>query len=113
MFVTDYDVGGANLLYSTAEIFTWKKYGKKQVLVVYTGQGETNELAISNGGKATVVEGNGVKFGTKNGATVINYSSSSQRRIVEVGSDLSIYLLGVTHPAVHYETPADISSRPQ
>lgn len=36
--VTDYDLGGTSLVYSTAEIFTWKKVGTKTFLVVYGGK---------------------------------------------------------------------------
>jgi hypothetical protein len=46
--VTDYDLAGTNLLYSTAEIFTWKDYGDKKILIVYGGPNEQHELAISN-----------------------------------------------------------------
>lgn len=89
--VTDYDLGGVNLLYSTAEIFTWKKYGDKRVLVVYGGPGEEHELAISGGGHASAPAG--VKTAQKNGATVINYAVSSERKIVTLGCGLTIYLL--------------------
>lgn len=91
--VTDYDVGGVNLLYSTAEIFTWKQYGHKRVLVVYGGPGEMHELAVSGGGHARVVEGDGVKFGHKDGSTVLQYSTSPDRKVVELGCGLTIYLL--------------------
>jgi len=91
--VTDYDVGGINLLYSTAEIFTWKRNGDKRVLVVYGGPGEEHELAISGGGQATVVEGSGVQIGDKDSATVINYNVSSERAVVELGCGLTVYLL--------------------
>jgi hypothetical protein len=33
--VTDYDLGGTTLLYSTAEIFTWKIFDQKTVLIVW------------------------------------------------------------------------------
>ena len=40
--VTDYDVGGSKLLYSTAEILTWKVADDNQTnLVVYGGPGES------------------------------------------------------------------------
>ncbi|KAF2723861.1 glycoside hydrolase family 35 protein [Polychaeton citri CBS 116435] len=93
--VTDYDVGGVNLLYSTAEIFTWKKYGNKKVLVVYGGPDELHELAISNGGSARIMEGarNGVKIQRKDGATIVNFSTNGGRKVVELGCDLTIYLL--------------------
>lgn len=93
MFVTDYDVGGATLLYSTAEIFTWKKYGDKKVLVLYTGPNETNELAFSNCGNAKLVEGEGIKFDTQDGATIIHFDSSPQRRIVELSENVVVYIL--------------------
>lgn len=92
--VTDYDVGGVNLLYSSAEIFTWKKYASKTVLVVYGGPNEGHELAVSNGGTAKLVEGSGVKFGNKNGATIINFETSPTRRVVELECNLYVYLLG-------------------
>ncbi|KAK3635215.1 hypothetical protein LTR56_014824 [Elasticomyces elasticus] len=93
--VSDYNVGGLNLLYSTAEIFTWKQYNNKRVLIVYGGPDEQHELAISNGGQAVVTEGSdvGVTLGNKNGATIINYQVSSERTVVDLDCDLKIYLL--------------------
>jgi hypothetical protein len=92
--VSDYKVGGHNVLYSSAEIFTWKSYGDRTVLVVYGGPGEHHELAVSKGGEATIVEGSGVKTGKKSGATVLNWETSSSRRIVKLGCGLHIYILG-------------------
>lgn len=94
VFVSDYDVGGINLLYSTAEIFTWKQYGNKRVLVVYGGPGETNELAIAGAQTGKCVEGQGVTTDSKNGVSVIRFKTSSERKVVEVGDDLSVYILG-------------------
>lgn len=91
--VTDYDLGGINLLYSSAEIFTWKKYGDRTVLVVYGGPGERHELAVSNGGESTVTEGDGVQSETKNGSTVLNWETSAERKVVKLGCGLHIYLL--------------------
>ncbi|KAK4618252.1 putative beta-galactosidase A [Fulvia fulva] len=93
VFVSDYDVGGINLLYSTAEIFTWKQYGNKRVLVVYGGPGETNELAIAGAQTGKCVEGQGVTTDSKNGVSVIRFKTSSERKVVEVGDDLSVYIL--------------------
>ncbi|KAF2773345.1 hypothetical protein EJ03DRAFT_364528 [Teratosphaeria nubilosa] len=47
LHVTDYDVGGINLVYSTAEIFTWAqdRYGHRK-LILYGGAGETHEFAV-------------------------------------------------------------------
>lgn len=93
MFVNDYDIGGVNLLYSTAEIFTWKKYGNAKVLVVYGGPDEINELAIDNCGSPKIREGQGVKTHEKDGATIIQYFSSAERKVVELSNDVVIYLL--------------------
>ncbi|KAH7074012.1 glycoside hydrolase superfamily [Paraphoma chrysanthemicola] len=91
--VADYDVGGFNLLYSTAEIFTWKKYGSRTVLVVHGGPKELHELAVSRTSGGTAVEGSGVKFSNRNGNTILQWESSSDRRTVRVGSDLYIVIL--------------------
>lgn len=96
--VTDYDLGGVNLLYSTAEIFTWKKYGDKRVLVVYGGPNEQHELAISDAGKAEVVEGSDVKSDKKGSATVLQFNTSPERRIVKLENGVFVYLLGKWPP---------------
>jgi hypothetical protein len=97
IFVTDYDLDGIKLLYSTAEIFTWQRYGDKRVLVVYSGPGENNELAIADASysKATIVEGDNVEINIKklNDRTIINFSTSSTRRVVKSGN-LLVYILG-------------------
>ena len=91
--VTDYDLGGTNLLYSSAEIFTWKSDSSKTVLVVYGGAGETHELAIQAAG-ANVIEGSGVTItnGTNN-TVVLNYDVTPDRNVVQVGDNLFVYLL--------------------
>lgn len=92
--VTDYDVGGTNLLYSSAEIFTWKKYESKTVLVVYGGPNELHELAFSNADKANVVEGTGVTVVHKKKNAIIGFKTSPERRIVQVNKSLYVYILG-------------------
>ena len=91
--VTDYDVGGNNLLYSSAEIFTWKKYSSKTILVVYGGPNEQHEFAICTGGNATLVEGSDVTIGYRDGASVVNFPTSSERRIVQFSNNLYVYIL--------------------
>lgn len=90
--VTDYDIGGTTLLYSTAEIFTWKNFGKKTVLVVYGGPEELHELAVITTSPAKTVEGSGVTTRTTNGSTILNWQTSTTRRVVQVGS-LFVYIL--------------------
>ncbi|EKG19540.1 Glycoside hydrolase family 35 [Macrophomina phaseolina MS6] len=105
--VTDYDVGGENLLYSTAEIFTWKAYDDKTVLVVYGGPGESHELAFSSGKNATIVEGSGVTIAPKGGATLLHWSVTPTRKVVKVGESLYVYILD-RNSAYNYWTHDDI-----
>lgn len=91
--VTDYDLGGINLLYSSAEIFTWKKYTDKTVLVLYGGANEVHEAAIVGQSRLITIEGPDVKSAHRNGSLIINWSVSSQRTVLKVGSSLLIYLL--------------------
>jgi hypothetical protein len=91
--VTDYDIGGTNLLYSTAEIFTWKKFDEKKVLVLYSGMGELHETAISTNSTPITIEGTGVTIEQMNGTVILNWQTSPIRRIVKV-NDLFVYILG-------------------
>ena len=84
--VTDYDLGGASLLYSTAEIFTWKKFDNKTVLVVYGGPGEQHELAIKTISAAKQIEGSGVTIKSTNGTSIINWQTSATRHVIQVGN---------------------------
>ncbi|KFZ09594.1 hypothetical protein V501_05524 [Pseudogymnoascus sp. VKM F-4519 (FW-2642)] len=105
--VTDYDVGGTTLLYSTAEIFTWKKFkvGKsdKTALVVYGGSGEQHEISIITGDSAKTIEGTGIVTKTAKGTTTINWKVSATRRVVQVGS-LFVYILD-RNSAYNYWVP--------
>lgn len=90
--VTDYDLGGTTLLYSSAEIFTWKKFEKKTVLVVYGGPGEQHELAVIANSTFKQVEGSDIVSKTNNGSIVLNWKVSTTRQVAQVG-DLLIYAL--------------------
>ncbi len=90
--VTDYDVGGTTLQYSTAEIFTWKKFDKKTVLVVYGSPSEQHELSVIASSAPKIVEGKDVTIKAINGSTNLNWKTSSTRRVVQVGS-LFVYIL--------------------
>lgn len=93
--VVDYDVAGTNILYSSAEVFTWTESGKSKILVLYGGPGEHHELAVSSTLKGSVIEGSSSSITTKqvDKAVVIGWDVSTTRRIVQVG-DLQIVLLG-------------------
>jgi hypothetical protein len=81
--VSDYDIGGATLVYSTAEVFTWHKYDDKTVLVVYGGPGETHELVIDVTG-LEVLEGD-VQSTTTRGYTLLNFKADGTRKVAKVG----------------------------
>lgn len=91
--VTDYPVGDFTLLYSTAEIFTWKKFGDKTVVVVYGGPKELHEIAISGKHEIKTLEGDDVTSKTIDDATVFQYETSSTRQVIQAGK-LVFYLLG-------------------
>ncbi|KAF3021271.1 hypothetical protein E8E15_006457 [Penicillium rubens] len=103
--VVDYDVAGTNILYSSAEVFTWTKSGKSKILVLYGGPNEHHELAVSSKSKASVIEGSSSSITTKQvgKAVVIGWDVDTTRRIVQVG-DLKIVLLD-RNSAYNYWVP--------
>ncbi|KAL2002782.1 hypothetical protein VTN02DRAFT_5941 [Thermoascus thermophilus] len=103
--VTDYNIGGTNILYSTAEIFTWKKFADKKVLIVYGGENEHHEIAISSKSTPSVIEGSESDISTKvlDSSVVVGWDTSPTRRIVAV-DDLQIFLLD-RNSAYNYWVP--------
>ncbi|KAJ5731456.1 beta-galactosidase [Penicillium malachiteum] len=94
--VADYDVGGINLIYSSAEVFSWKKSGLKSVLVLYGGEDETHEFAIPRElGKPSTIEGTGLDIDSaaSSHAIVIKWSVEPERRVVHFGEQLEVHLL--------------------
>lgn len=93
--VVDYDVVGTNILYSTAEVFTWKKFADYKVLILYGGDGEYHELAVSSKSDFEVLEGpaSGISSKKSGSTVIIGWEASSTRRIIQV-DDLRIFLLG-------------------
>ncbi|KAJ5166752.1 uncharacterized protein N7482_005533 [Penicillium canariense] len=92
--VTDYDLDGINLIYSTAEILSWARGpGSTRVLVLYGGAGELHEFAISRHlGDPAMIEGNNVTIQQKGPAWVVQWQVQPNRSVIRV-SDLEIYLL--------------------
>lgn len=107
--VVDYDVAGTKVLYSTAEVFTWKKFGDKKVLVLYGGANEHHEFVVSSNGpaaaKVAVKSGPRDGFSSKNleRTVVIGWDVSPTRRITQVG-DLTVILLD-RNSAYNYWVP--------
>jgi len=96
--VSDYDIGGATLVYSTAEVFTWHKYADKTVLVVYGGPGETHELVIAVTG-LEILEGDVQSTATR-GYTMLNFKADGTRKVAKVGvgsNFIYVHMLGKSH----------------
>jgi hypothetical protein len=93
--VTDYPAGEYNLLYSTAEVFTWKAFSKNTVVVLYGGPDEHHEFAVSSTSDASVIGGStaGVTIKSADNSVVVAWDVSTDRRIVQVGN-LLVLLLG-------------------
>ena len=97
VMVTDYDVSGIKLLYSTADILTHQQFEDKKVLIAYGGPNEVNEISI----QASLSSLKEVEKGTYTAATVSNqtdfviiaWPTSTQRSILQF-DDVFIYLLG-------------------
>ncbi|KAI0456170.1 glycoside hydrolase family 35 protein [Xylaria acuta] len=91
--VTDDDVGGLNLIYSSADIYTHGRTGEKRVLLVYGLEGETHELAFSSKLGSPTVEGGNVKFQKKESAVVVQWQVARSKKVLHYGSNLDVYLL--------------------
>uniref|UniRef100_A0A0B7JJ03 Beta-galactosidase n=1 Tax=Bionectria ochroleuca TaxID=29856 RepID=A0A0B7JJ03_BIOOC len=99
--VSDYPVGDKKLIYSSAEVFTWKKYDDKTVLVLYGGPNEYHEVAIA--GETEIksedveVQSGDVKVQTSDkGYTILSWAISDNvkdRSVALVQGDFYIYLL--------------------
>ncbi|KAI4602150.1 hypothetical protein KJ359_009387 [Pestalotiopsis sp. 9143b] len=92
--VTDYNVHGISLVYSTAEILTHQKYSDRVILVVYTGAGETNELAIKTSHKPKVIAGDSLAVHHDGEMAIMTWDTSNVRKVVRVG-DLFIFAIGM------------------
>ncbi|OAA46981.1 beta-galactosidase [Metarhizium rileyi] len=92
--LTDYPVGDYTLSYSTAEVFTWKKYSDRTVLVLYGGPDELHEFSVKTPSAAEVmhVEGSTVSFQGQDLSTIVQWTTSSLRQYIQIGS-LAVYLI--------------------
>ena len=74
--LVDYPLAEVRLIYSSAEVFTWKKFGDQIVLLLYCGEGELHEMEVQVSGatSANVIEGSStpLKIQSKNSTTIIN-----------------------------------------
>lgn len=94
--VTDYDVGGVNLIYCTADIFTWAKgaSGSSRVLIMYGGAEETHEYAFDESlGQPNIVEGSQIKAQKVANTYVVQWQVTVARQIVRFEEGLEILML--------------------
>ncbi|KAK6081556.1 glycosyl hydrolase family 35 [Seiridium cupressi] len=107
--VTDYDVHGFQLIYSTAEIFTHQKYDSKTVLVVYTGPGETNELAIKTSSVPKIIAGDSVAVHHDTDIAILTWATSGERKVIKV-DDLYICAIDRNSAYNYWAPPISNSS---
>ena len=99
IYVTDYELGGSvGILYSTADIFTWKTYGTITILILYSGLHEMNEIAFTGASKHVILDGSGIQSKTRNGSLILNWATTMEQKVVQVGDSLRVYLLGKWNP---------------
>ncbi|KAE8389443.1 glycoside hydrolase superfamily [Aspergillus alliaceus] len=96
--VTDYEMGGISLIYSTAEIYTWKQSGYKTVLLMYGGAGEMHEFAVPLASdQLRILEGNETTHHGINNVTIVQWNVSAERQVISFGDKLEVYLLWRNH----------------
>ncbi|KAI0129915.1 lactase [Xylariales sp. AK1849] len=114
--ITDYDVGGINLIYSSADIYTHSRAGEKHVLLIYGLAGETHELAFSSKLGKPTVEGDAstVKIATRGSAVVVLWMVTDEKKVLHYGSHLDVYLLwrndAFKYWVLQLEAPAPIGN---
>ena len=64
------------------------------MLIVYGGPNEQHEIAVQ-ASSATIVEGCDAIIVQKEGYNIVNWNSNPERKIIKVGSNVYIYLLGM------------------
>ncbi|KAK8046304.1 putative beta-galactosidase A [Apiospora saccharicola] len=93
VMVTDYDVQGIKLLYSTADVFTHQSLANgEKVLILYAGLNEFNEFAVKQSGSSFKVVEGGKRLSRFGSSPILGWQTSTERTTVQVG-DLTVYLL--------------------
>ncbi|KAK1516895.1 glycosyl hydrolase family 35 [Colletotrichum costaricense] len=80
--ITDHDVGGTSLIYSSAEIFTWKTYGNKTLLILYGGDGEEHEFAVPSSLGLPHFEGSNATTRTYGSFRAVHWVVQERRQVV-------------------------------
>ncbi|KAI0379117.1 glycoside hydrolase family 35 protein [Hypomontagnella monticulosa] len=93
IMVTDYDVRGIRLLYSTAEILTHQRFDNTTVLIVYSGPNESNELAAQIDNPSMVEADESIAINQSGGLVTMAWSTDSMRKIIVRLGGFHIYIL--------------------
>ncbi len=105
LIVTNYNVSGKNILYSTAEIFTHQKYENKAVIVVYSGgPNEMNELVLVTSATPRTCEGPVVNITTSGNGQILSFVTVPGQRSVVQFDDVYIYIMGRHRPIFFFLT---------
>ena len=92
--VFNYDLGDFTLLYSTAEIYTWKRWPMdKTVLLLYGGYNEAHEARFEDAGEHSILEGSGVVAAVHGNSVTLNWAITTERKVVRFSGGLYVYLL--------------------
>ncbi|KAF4471176.1 beta-galactosidase [Fusarium albosuccineum] len=92
--VVDYPVGNINLVYSTAEVLTWRRFKSGTVLLVYGGEGERHEFSLPRSfGCPTARQGDHYKCRLLGSLAIVNWAVGAKRQVLHFGSGLEVYLL--------------------
>lgn len=112
--VTDYDVAGINLIYCTAEIYTWAQAESgKRTLILYGGADELHEIAIDASTLKQVpqvVDDQTINAQMVDEDTfVFQWKVTRERHTLKFGEDLEILLLWRNEAYKYWvtELPAD------
>ncbi|KAK6594008.1 glycosyl hydrolase family 35 [Botrytis cinerea] len=106
---------GINMIYSSAEVFSWaKNHNNERVLILYGGDRDNNEAAFPVSlGLPNVIEGHGVDIRRIGEAWVLQWTVNQERRIVQIGK-LRVYLLwrneAYNYWSLELEAPAPIGN---
>lgn len=64
------------------------------MLILYGDANENHEVAFSGHENFTVVEGTAVRSRVQHDALIINWTVNEARRVIRLGSNFDVYLLG-------------------
>ncbi|XXH04540.1 hypothetical protein Hte_010957 [Hypoxylon texense] len=114
MMVTDYDVQGTRLLYSTADIFTHLKHGDDTILILYAGAGERNEFVLEGlSGQVNTIKGAApdiVKSDNATSITLVSWTAKPEGSLMQAGDGFYVYLLDRNSAYNYWLTPIDNST---